>query len=134
MQMETLIIQWVQTHIDVIRYGAILFGFFYSYHRRFVLDRREDYRELLKNKYIARISEDLAETKRLRELADAAVIAHVAEKNALLADNITYQQTIIELHKIIENFMQHLVVNQPSVIDGGKKDERVLDISNDFRF
>ena len=40
--MEKFIILWINQHIDIIKYAAIVLGFIYSAYRQFVSDRRED--------------------------------------------------------------------------------------------
>jgi len=106
--MEALLIQWVQEHLDVIRYAAVVIGFVYSYYRRFVADQRDDRRELQKNDYIIRLTEDLTEANRLKDLVHETVNAHVNEKNILIVNNMELQQTIDALHHIIEHLQQRL--------------------------
>lgn len=126
--MEALLIQWVQQHLDVIRYAAVVIGFVYSYYRRVIADQRDDRRELQKNDYIIRLTEDLAEANRLKDLAHETVNAHVNEKNILTVNNIELQQTIDALHHIIEHLQQRL-----AALDGLQTDTISLETPTDCK-
>jgi len=106
--MEALLINWVQLHVETLRYGAVVIGFIYSYWRKFAAARLDDKDKIIKNDYISKLIKDLIEANRIIKDAEERLALQLNEKKLLLEDNTQLQSTVSEINIVIANLQTRL--------------------------
>jgi hypothetical protein len=106
--MEFLLIHWVQSHVETLRYGAVVIGFIYSYWRKFTSAQLEDKDRIIKNDYILKLARDLIETNQLKDDVEKRAALQLDEKNLLFEDNTKLQKTVTEFNTVITDLKTRL--------------------------